>query len=96
MKRIKVENIKVGDYIYGKGEKSNDARFIIDTNLKKRYKILRGKLHFLKCHSKKFEPELYEGKIDIDNKILKLYKIYKLNKKEVLEFIKLNILKNLE
>ena len=99
MRKINQKDVKVGDFIYivDRGDKSR--RFMIKkiTNDKEKsmyeWWCLEGK-------SEKGQlPKIDTGKVSakhLNNYQFSPYKLYRLNKKEVLEFTKILILKNLE
>ena len=101
MRKIKPENINVGDSIYMVDRKDKKRRYILKKILDKKKETF--KWWFLKDKSDKrhlFEMTYTEGVTDMSpdvevNTAFMIYTIHRLNKKEVSEFNKLLILKNL-
>ncbi len=104
MRKINKQDVKVGEFVYGidkkRSEKQRDFRFILKkTSRKNEDGTPIFKVWFLENKSKKtylFEPDYFGGEVDIGEATFRYYTIRKLNKKEVLEFTKILILKNLE
>ncbi len=97
MKKIKPENIKVGDYIYLTDKGRGLFRCILKKNPNKK-KELKYRVWFLKEKVEKthlFEPKSCSS-LSLIDETLKFYILQKLNKKEVLKFTKFLILENLK
>ena len=102
MRKIKPENIKIGDFIYIIEhlfiEKNKNRRFILKIFLKKG-ELTDTYFWRLKNTSEKasiFDPIELKGDYTMDKEDWENYNLkYKLNKKEVSKFTKLLILNNL-
>ncbi len=100
MRKIKPKNVKVGELVYLVGIKHKDTRYILQI-LNVWENKLKVKILYLAVEGKKqklAELKLNDifplGGIACNIKILPI-EIYRLNKKEVSEFNKLRIIKNL-
>ncbi len=100
IRKINQKDVKVGEFVYGIDKKNKDFTFILKkTSRKDENGTPIFKVWFLGNKSKKthlFEIGYFGGEANIMETTLKHYTIRKLNKKEVLEFTKILILKNLE
>jgi hypothetical protein len=101
MRKIKPENIKVGDFIYLVFKDDKNTRYILKKIPNKKNKTPLFKWWILKNKLEKphlLEPD-YMGMFDdvnMENESFERYEVYKLNKKEITEFNKLFILMNLK
>ena len=102
MRKIEPKNIKIGDFIYIIDNGKKERRYILKKILNRKGVLFEWWM--LKEKSKKethlFEIRYYGGITDMnpdskENGAFMGYTIHKLNKKEVSEFNKLLILKNL-
>ncbi len=98
MRKIKEEDVKVGDFVYGRDKKHGDFRFILQKTPRKKKGKSIFKVWFLKDESERIhllELNYFAGETNLGEQTFKYYTIRKLNKKEILEFTKILILKNL-
>jgi hypothetical protein len=96
MRKIKPENIKVGDFVYLVDKYDKSRGFIIKKILSKK-KEIQAFFTIWALKKEPFEPKYRMGiEVGLDSDTLKFYTIYKLNKKEVTKFNKLLILHNLK
>ena len=98
MEKIEPKDIRIGDYIYLVDKKRKNIRYILKKTPKKKKNTPLFKYWVLKNKSEKsylFDPEYGGIEAMMRDTNFKYYIIYKLNKKEVLKFIKILILLNL-
>ena len=98
MRKIKSGTIKIGDYIYFVDKKQKNITYILKKTPDKNERGSIFEYWVLKNKSERmhlFEPEYKGGTTLMREGSLDYYTIYRLNKKEVLEFKKILIINNL-